>query len=297
MNHRRYPATLSRRLILPGAVLCAILAAAMPAEAVVLHVDNSSGNDRYDGRAENVISPTSGPVRTIRRALQLADGGDVISLKNTGIVYDESINLVGVRHSGVGQVPFVINGNGSILDGTEPIPPTAWEEMEKDLWRIRPFRKGFYQLVRDAQPVPEHPCPRGAKVLPELPEGHWCAFAGDIWYRARRLEEPDRQAYRFARRGVGVSLYNVRGVVVQNLTIRHFRLDGVNAHDLCRDILLQNVTAIENGRAGVTIAGTSSVRIVGSGIRGNRHHSVLVSELGAAEVTDTQVDQPPTVEE
>ena len=40
---------------------------------------------------------------------------DIISLADTGVPYYESISLVGTRHSGTGERPFMILGNGATL--------------------------------------------------------------------------------------------------------------------------------------------------------------------------------------
>ena len=46
--------------------------------AGVIYVDNRLGDDRYDGSAATAGSETTGPVRTIRRGLQLAQAGDTV---------------------------------------------------------------------------------------------------------------------------------------------------------------------------------------------------------------------------
>ena len=40
---------------------------------------------------------------------------------------------------------------------------------------------------------------------------------------------------------MGLSLYKVEHVVIRDLTFQHFQVDGVNVHDLCANVVLDNV--------------------------------------------------------
>ncbi|MCA9069864.1 MAG: right-handed parallel beta-helix repeat-containing protein, partial [Planctomycetaceae bacterium] len=119
-----------------------------------------------------------------------------------------------------------------------------------------------------------------------LTDGNWAAWKGSIYYQASPLDEPTDFAMWFAVRSVGITIYEAHDIVVQNLKVRHFRIDGVNAHDRCNNILLQNVTAEENGRAGVTAAGTSLVTIKESTIKNNRLYSVLILEKAGVQIDE-----------
>ena len=263
-----------------------------------LYVDNQSGMDEFDGSSRVVYDGGAGPVRTIRRSLELARTGDTIVIANHGVPYYESIQLVGVRHSGHEHAsPFRILGNGAVLSGAMPVPATAWRNVKPSLWKFTPWRKGHYLLLDGTTPLPEQSIPEGSIELPEIPAGHWCAWKGSVYYRTQPDARPQEQELRFAAGGVGVSLYNVRGVEIADLTLRHFRLDGVNAHDLCQDVVLVNVTALENGRAGVCVAGSSQVQVRESKLTGNREHSLLITERAGAELEGTEVSSPPTVQE
>jgi hypothetical protein len=144
--------------------------------------------------------------------------------------------------------------------------------------------------------VPEHPCPADARSLPEILVGHWCAWRGAIYYQGTPLEEPADQQFAFAAESVGLTLYDVHDVLITGVTFRHFRLDGINAADQCRNILIENVSSIENGRAGLAVGGTSQVVMRGSKLLDNRRQSLLVTEFGIAQLDETEVSQPPAVE-
>ena len=182
------------------------------------------------------------------------------------------------------------------MTGALPVPRDAWHKISAKLWMFRPFRKGHYQLLLGDQPVPEHPVPAGATALPEIPDDHWCAWKGAIYFQAASgLDDIPARPYEFAVGGVGLSLYAVRNVRVEDITFRHFRVDGVNAQDLARNVVLSNVQCLENGRAGVAISGTSEVIMTRCRAAGNRVNSVRVSEYGALQLKETDVDQPPEI--
>ena len=101
--------------------------------------------------------------------------------------------------------------------------------------RLVPLRKAYYQLLLDGKAIPEAVCPPDARSLPELRAGQWCAWRGAIHYRADVGGDPNRMNFALADDEAGLTLLDVHNVVIRGLTLRHFRLDGVNAHDRCRD--------------------------------------------------------------
>jgi hypothetical protein len=280
-------------------VLCAVAVLAAPAtalQAATLYVNNQSGSDAYDGLASQVVSPISGPVRTLCRALQLASPSDIIVLADTGFPYLESVTLSGQRHSGLEHAPFVIEGNGAILSGAEPIPLIAWQRMGGNLWKVTPVRKGIYQLMLGAETAPEIPCPPDAPALPEIPPGHWCSWRGSIYFQAELTQLISNLPLAMAARDVGLTLLDVRHVQVRNLTIHGFRLDGINAFDGCDFVEVENVTCQHNGRAGMVVGGTSHITVRNAVLAENRRYQMLIRGLGAATLEDSQLSEPPHVE-
>ena len=94
-----------------------------PAMGREIFVNNAMGDDRFSGQQARDGAGLGGPVRTLAKALRLARAGDTIVLAKTDAPYRESISLVGSRYSGTSQQPFVIQGNGAILDGSTPALP------------------------------------------------------------------------------------------------------------------------------------------------------------------------------
>ncbi|MFQ5734899.1 MAG: right-handed parallel beta-helix repeat-containing protein, partial [Planctomycetaceae bacterium] len=149
--------------------------------------------------------------------------------------------------------------------------------------------------ILDGKPVPEHRPKAVGDERPAVPAGHWIVWKGSIYYRAAAGENPRKQAFRYAARSVGVTLYEARDVQVLDLTIRFFRLDGVNAHDRSLRVKVENVKSLANGRSGIAVGGSSAVVVRNCEIKDNRRHSVLLTELGAAKVEDSTLSRPPTV--
>lgn len=138
--------------------------------------------------------------------------------------------------------------------------------------------------------MPEFPSPQDRSGLKDLPPGEWTAFEGSIYYHAVAFQSPPGLPFSFAAENVGLTLYNVRQVVVRDLTFRHFRLDGVNAPDSCRDILLEGVRAVENGRAGLAVGGSSQMVMQGGELQNNRRENILVTGRATAQLDDTLLD-------
>ena len=288
------------RKLLRGPLLAVVVGlivshAAKQCAAGILYVDNRRGSDAFDGTSAEAVSDQSGPTRSIGRALKLAQRGDTIIVRNTGTAYYESIQLSGPRHSGYENFPFTLVGNGAVIDGSRRIPANAWRNAGGSTWQMTPWRKGHYQLLLNDKPVPEHRPKAGAKQRPAIPAGRWTAWKGSIYYQAMPLENPLDKPFRFAHLSVGLTLFNVRNVQVLDITFRNFRLDGVNAHDLCSRVMLEKVIVRGNGRSGVAVGGSAAVLVRNCVVEDNRFNSVLITELGGVKIEETKLNQPPTV--
>jgi hypothetical protein len=262
-----------------------------------IYVDSRLGNDRFNGRAQAPEGDASGPVQSLAAAARRAGAGDSIVLANRGTPYYGSLTLFGARHSGAGRLPFTIYGNGSTLSGAKPIAKGCWQHVTGDIWRVTPSNKTYYQLVLDGAAVPSADCDATSKSLPEIPEGEWCAWRGAVYFHAPAGVNPDTMSLSLADQQVGITLLDVDNVVIRDLTLKHYRLDGINAHDRAKNIVLENVTLEANGRAGLAVGGTSQVDVRDSHMQQNRTASVLITELGEANLENSQYDVKPTVVE
>jgi hypothetical protein len=270
---------------------------ATSATAEVYFVNNRTGADRNDGLVETPLSNITGPVKSISQALKLASFADMIIVANTGVPYYDNLSFQGEKHSGDPARPFRLIGNGATITGAMVVPEGAWREAARDVWQVTPFRKGFFQLVRDGKALPEVRPQASEKwdSIPDLEVDQWCSWRGSIYYRVERFVEPAKQRLSIARRSCGITVFAAHDIVISDLTVQHFRLDGVNLHDLATNIQLEKLTLHENGRAGLAIGGSSTARIAGSDIERNRDHSVLIQEAAAIALDDCILDAEPTV--
>ena len=264
------------------------------ASATDIFVDNLIGSDLFDGRLVRPIDSGAGPVRTLHRAMQLARHGDQIILTRPGEIYYDSLSLTGSRNSGSKNHPFTLIGNGAIMSGLRAVPKQGWQPAGPELWKLTLTRKGFYRLLRDGQPLTEGRHELGVNPLDSLAAGEWAAWQGSVYFRADG-ERPATQDFSYSADQTGLSLYQVDNVRIVDLTFRDFRFDGVHAQNMCRGITLENVTCINNGRAGIAVSGTSHIDVVGGKVAGNGRHQVLISKLAGAELRDVTMDGEPTM--
>jgi hypothetical protein len=270
------------------ALLIGCVLVAGSAFANEIFVDNSMGRDANDGEMPDLSDARTGPVRTLSRAVQLAKMGDTIVLTNNGIPYYDSLSLTGERHSGTPYQPFVIDGNGATLSGLRSLPPEGWRKVAPKLWKVTFTRKGFYQLLRNGRPLPEFRPENGLDPLQKLESGHWVAWRGSVYFHQDTVNPPTEQFFAYTADQTGISLHSVRNVLIKNLTLQHFRFDGVHAQGICDKIELENVSCVENGRAGVVSSGGSTVELFGGSVARNGRHQILA--IGRSTATQRDLD-------
>ncbi len=258
------------------------------ASAAEVFVDNLEGRDAFDGTLPVEGDGNTGPVRSLARAVQIATFGDVIVLKNAGLPYYDSLSLTGRRHSGTAYRPFKIVGNGATLSGLRSVPREGWVKEGPRLWKLTATRKGFYQLLRNGQSLPET-LPEGSNnPLLTLAPGHWVSWRGSLYFQQDGVDPPTEQLFAWTADQTGISLHDVSNVLISNLTLQHFRFDGLHAQGICDHIELDNVTAVENGRAGIASSGGAKIDIFGGTFARNGRHQILA--IGRSTATQHNPD-------
>ncbi len=256
------------------ASLLIVLASATTAAARDWYVDNVAGDDMKSGATAGTTGIVDGPVRTIAKALRHADRMDRIILANTGEPYRESISLVG-RHSGTADHPFTIVGNGAILDGQLPVPDEAWEFHRDDVFTFQPRRlSAAQQLFFEGRPLVRGPGPTADSRLPQLGEKEWRYYGERIQFRPEKNRLPQSYGLTYAAAPVGITLYQVINVRIEDVIVQGYQLDGINAHDSAFGVRLVGITARGNGRSGISIGGASQATLEGC----------LVGDNGLAQV-------------
>lgn len=268
-----------KAMVFGGALVlaCAVLGFSNLATAADIFVDNVQGDDRNDGTMPDFGAGQVGPVETIAKALRIAHRGDrVVLANNEGQPYRESITLQGADNSGWPDGPFVIEGNGAILDGSDIVPLDGWDHEVNDIFRFTPARKIYHQLFIDDRPITQAPITNRGE-LDTMEPLHWALVDGVIYFKAELRRGPGSYRMTYTTKPVGITLYQVRYVTINNLTVQGFQLDGINAHDNADQVVLNNIVARGNGRSGISIGGASRVSINGALI-GNNGKSQLRTE-------------------
>lgn len=236
-----------------------------------LQVDPVMGNDANDGIAA--------PVRTIACAITLAGPGDTVHLAPG--TYYESVNLSN-KHGQPGK-PITVDGHGAVIDGSEPLPAEGWESVGAGLFRKVGLMPSMpeatlsrWYFIWDGHMNRMNRVSKGfrAPLLPvaDLQPGQWTYVqAEDAFY----LKLPEGQTLetaniRYPLRGNGV-IFSRTGshLVVRNLTCTHVHNDGYNIHGDQKDLVFENIAAIECGDDGFSAHETGECRIDGFTSIGN----------------------------
>jgi hypothetical protein len=253
----------------PWAAITLCLFAAK-AGAREIYVDNAAGDDKNTGlHAQGVGNPT-GPVRTIAKALRLAQAGDHVILAKNDEPYRECVSITGARRSGApGEMPFVLDGNGATIDGSAPIPNDAWTHYRDNIFRFRPKRLIHAVLFAHGRSIAPLPLPQTAAYPPRLEPMQWCVLEGAIYFAVERGKLPPDYKLRYAELTTGITLYEVRQIVLRNLAVQGFQADGVAAAVGARDVTLENVTCTANGQSGVCAGGGAQLALSACKLFGN----------------------------
>ncbi len=272
-----------------AAVLLALTCLAATATARDIFVNNQSGDDHATGRSMGYEVAELAPVRSIAKAVRLAQMGDRIVLANTGTPYHESVRLSGLRLGAGILGPLTIEGNGAIMDGSAPVPPGAWQSLPNQTFRFQPPRLGWQQLYLHGRPLPRRPIEIRPGKTPALEPLEWCFANGSIYFRVEDGKLPDDYEPACAELPVAISLYQVSGVTIQNLILQGYQLDGISAHDAAFDIQLIGVTCRGNARSGVSVAGSSRVLIDRCLLGDNGTAQLRTEGYSHTHVTDSQL--------
>jgi hypothetical protein len=240
-----------------------------------IFVNNVAGDDQRSGDSPTPHGGEIGPLQSINSALRAAQKGDRIIVANTGQPYRECITLQGAGNSGRrSEAPFVIEGNGAVLDGAYPVPVNLWEHYRDDVFRFRPMRLAHQILFLNEKPAMRQQAAPEAQQLPELAPLQWSLFRRHVYFRVEKDALPHQYNLSHTVLPAGITLYQVRHVVIRDLVIQGYQLDGVNAQDGVTDATLVGLTCRGNARSGISVGGASRVRV----------EACLVGNNGVAQV-------------
>tara|TARA_R100000027_G_scaffold37442_1_gene27541 strand:- start:20248 stop:21666 length:1419 start_codon:yes stop_codon:yes gene_type:complete len=249
-----------------------------------LYVDPSQGNDRADGLS-SAVEAGSGPVATIRRAVQMAEPGDVIRIvEGIDRVYEQ---VLFAEKSGTKEEPIVFDGQGAIIDGSVPIVREEWELVSEGLYRstvipekycygVNPAYVGRFFFVWEGEINRMGRSLKGPKepyMSPEeLSPGQWTYVEGEAAFYLRiepdiTLEEAPVRVPKIVS-GVQIS-GECHNLIIRNVTVTHVINDGFalttgsNKQSTVENIRFENIVAKECGDDGLSAHGDCEVYVDG----------------------------------
>ena len=80
-----------------------------------------------------------------------------------------------------------------------------------------------------------------------------------IYFCVESSKLPGDYNLSYARDPTGVTLFHVDYVLIADLTVQGFQLDGINLQNSARDVTIVDVTCRGNGRSGIAVGGASLV--------------------------------------
>ncbi len=278
-----------RRLISKLLVAGFVASVAATVAARDLFVNNMAGDDLFDGGAPTSADHSHGPFRTLARALKSALPSDRIILAKTDEPYHESVTLAGARLSGSPLLPFVIEGQGAIFDGTRPAPPEAWEFVRGDVFRFQPEKKQFQQLYFNGRPALRHPVSGPSSRVPELEPREWALVEGWIYFRVDHGSLPEQYPLSYSYLQNAFTLYKAENVVINDLVVQGYVIDGIQLHDAHGPCVLNGVTCRGNGRSGVAVVSDSQAELQGCLIGDNGQCQVLVDTYSDCNLSNCEI--------
>lgn len=239
-----------------SAILLLAFALSPPAAAIEYRVNNVVGDDLSQQSAAAVGSGAERrPHRTIQAAIDRARPGDRVFVEKTDQPYREELSVFRCG----GSLPLTIASDGAVLDGTVVAAPGAWRPVGGDVFALRPRRLTHQQLFRTGKPLTRVSLASVAAAESALQPMQWALVGGRLLLRVEPGRLPSDANLRHAGRQTGITLYNVRNVVIEGLVIQGFQQDAVNAHDLVSGCTLRNLELRANGRSGLSAGGASNV--------------------------------------
>ncbi len=245
--------------IVTAAAFCAVLGAAD------IYVDYNKGNRKNPGTK-------AAPLDIFARAINKAKPGDTIYI----LPSDKPIRdaIVFRNKSGEPGKPITVDGMNNIFLGTLPLNPKEWKEFQPGYFKCtrqigtNMSNRYFMTLKGKIHRMGRYNKAKGSrkfKKLEELQPGEWTIIRGKVAKNTKhrqifnqdyiiRLPEgartPAEAGFEEPRlnRISGVDIAKDSShITVRNVIVKHFHNDGYNFHGNSRNIILENIAAVECG--------------------------------------------------
>jgi hypothetical protein len=221
-------------------------------------------------------------VETIAEAIKAAQPGDTIHLEPK--VYRDYAGFFSKK--GLPGRPITLDGHGATLEGSEPLEPSKWREVSPGLFAAENLlprlddaiiQRWFFLMDGRVNRMGRTSKGRSVplKTPSDLLPGEWTfvkdtsrensaakQIYGTFFIKLspgrtladHRIFVPVRSA------GVQFGGYNAH-LVVRNVTATHPYNDGFNIHGDCRDVVFENIRAIECGDDGISAHESAQYRV------------------------------------
>lgn len=245
--------------IVTAAAFCAVLGAAD------IYVDYNKGNRKNPGTK-------AAPLDIFARAINKAKPGDTIYI----LPSDKPIRdaIVFRNKSGEPGKPITVDGMNNIFLGTMPLNPKEWKEFQPGYFKCtrqigtNMSNRYFMTLKGKIHRMGRFNKAKGSdkfKKLEDLQPGEWTIIRGKVVKNTKhrqifnqdyiiRLPEgartPAEAGFEEPRlnRISGVDIAKDSSyITVRNVIVKHFHNDGYNFHGNSRNIILENIAAVECG--------------------------------------------------
>jgi hypothetical protein len=221
---------------------------------------------------------------TIHHAIKMATAGDTIHLEPK--VYRDYAGFYGKK--GEPGKPITLDGHGATLEGSDPIDPAKWREVSPGLFANEDLMPGLSDAVIgrwfflfDGRMQHMGRTSKGKQAPLKKPEelqaGEWTfvkdpsrekppskAIYGTFYLKVAAGQKLADAKIFAPRRSAGVQFGGDNAhLVIKNLTATHPYNDGFNIHGDCRDVVFENIRAIECGDDGISAHETAEYRVDG----------------------------------
>jgi len=221
---------------------------------------------------------------TIHHAIKLAAPGDTIHLEPK--VYRDYAGFYGKK--GEPGRPITLDGHGAKLEGSDPVDPAKWREVSPGLFANEDLMPGLSDAVIgrwfflfDGRMQHMGRTSKGIQAPLKQPEelqaGEWTfvkdpsrekppskAIYGTFYLKVAAGQKLAEAKIFAPMRSAGVQMSGDNAhLVIKNLTATHPYNDGFNIHGDCRDVIFENIRAIECGDDGISAHETAEYRVDG----------------------------------
>lgn len=240
-----------------------------------------------------IVSCTSLPARdihvgkdvpTIDAAIKLSAAGDTIHLEPK--VYSEYAGFY--MKKGEPGKPITLDGHGATLEGSDPLDVKQWRAVSPGLFANDDLMPGlsdavigrwFFLFDGHMQHMGRTSKGKQAplKKPEELQPGEWTfvkdpsrekppsrAIFGTFYIKIEEGKDLTKANIRAPMRSAGVQFGGDNAhLVIRNLTATHPYNDGFNIHGDCRDVVFEDIRAIECGDDGISAHETAEYSVDG----------------------------------